>query len=268
MTTNLWPDVVRSEPRRSVHTSDTRYARHANPAWSVEQAAYSALGVVGEMFITVGVGLLAFLVWQLWWTDIEANHAQSQILRDLYADAPVPAPGPAVPGQGPPPVIDEPGKAVTFASFEAPRWRGEPARPISQGTDPASVLNPLGIGHYDHTAMPGDIGNFAIAGHRTTYGKPFNRVEELKVGDALVIWTPQTWYVYTVTSTRIVSPKDGYVTNPVPDRSGADPTKRLITMTTCHPMFSAQQRYVVHGEFAYWAPTSSGTPQELLNVKG
>jgi len=113
-------------------------------------------------------------------------------------------------------------------------------------------------------AMPGDIGNFAVAGHRTTFGKPLNRVAELEIGDPLIVWTPDTWYVYRVTETLIVLPTQVEVIAPVPGRPGAVPTERMITLTTCHPMFSARERFIVHGVLDYWAPTSSGTPAEML----
>ncbi len=242
--------------------------RHGNPRRTADQAAYATLGVLGELLITLGLLLLAFLVWQLWWTDVEGNRAQAKIVEQLHADAPEPPLVPAAPGEGDPPVMPEPAHGVSFALFQAPRWAGEPARPISQGTDRPTVLDPLGIGHYEGSAMPGDVGNFAIAGHRTTYGKPFNRVAELQTGDPLVIWTPDTWYVYRVTSTQIVAPTQTEVVAAVPGQPGVAPTQRLITVTTCHPMYSAQQRYIVHGELDYWAPTSSGTPKELLDAGG
>ncbi|WP_028045913.1 class E sortase [Cellulomonas sp. URHE0023] len=238
-------------------------------------AVYSTVGVIGELLITVGVLLFAFLVWQLWWTDVVGNRAQAQIVAELPFE-PVPSPTPsggttapviAPPRHDAPPVMAEPPHATTFATIQVPRWDGEPERPISQGTDRATVLDDLGIGHYDGTAMPGDVGNFAIAGHRTTYAKPFNRIAELKEGDPLVIRTTDNiWYVYRVTSTQIVDPSDVQVIAPVPGEPGATPTERMITLTTCHPMFSARERYIVHGVLDYWAPTTDGIPAELISA--
>jgi len=231
---------------------------------------YGTLGVVGELLITAGVLLFAFLAWQLWWTDVEGNRAQAQVVRELERD-PVPSPtasatGPVVapPRRDEPPVMAEPPHATPFATIQVPRWNGEPERPISQGVDRATVLDVLGVGHYPGTAMPGGVGNFAIAGHRTTYAKPFNRIQELQVGDPLVIRTADTWYVYRVTSTEIVAPSNVGVIAPVPNDPGATPTERLITLTTCHPMFSARQRFIVHGSLDYWAPVADGTLAELL----
>lgn len=249
---------------------------------------YGVLGVVGELLITVGVLLLGFLVWQLWWTDVVANKAQEQIVQSLPwaqpgqlavvgdpampGGSPAPSSAPtspliAVPRHDAPPVDAEPGHAVTFATIQVPRWNGVPAKPVSEGTDKASVLDRLGAGHYVGTAMPGAVGNFAVAGHRTTYGKPFNRIAELQVGDPIVIRTQHTWYVYRVTSTEIVLPTNVAVIAPVPDQPGVQPTGRMITLTTCTPMYSASHRYIVHGELDYWASADDGSiPAELVGA--
>lgn len=246
------------------------------------RAVYGTIGVVGELMITLGVLLFGFLAWQLWWTDVEGNKVQAEIVRELPR-APVPTPtaaetptGPqiATPRHDEPPVMAEPEHAVTFATLQVPRWDGEPERPISEGVDKAGVLDKLGIGHYPGTAMPGGVGNFAIAGHRTTYAKPFNRIQELKTGDALVVRTAtgdggpgsDTWYVYRVTSAEIVLPHEVDVIAPVPGDPDATPTERFITLTTCHPMYSARERYIVHGVLDYWAPVSDGLPAELAEA--
>lgn len=114
--------------------------------------------------------------------------------------------------------------------------------------------------------MPGALGNFAISAHRTTYGKPFNRIAELKDGDYLIVQTKDAWFVYRMTSHEIVKPTDVRVIAPMPNEPGADPDNHYITLTTCHPMFSAAERYVVHGVLEYWSPTGDGVPAELLEV--
>ncbi|MBD7918719.1 class E sortase [Cellulomonas sp. Sa3CUA2] len=249
----------------------TRPPAHARTAGRSRASwvAYGVIGVIGELLITVGVLLLGFLVWQLWWTDVEGNAVQAEIVREMDFAPPPAAPageGPKVaePRRDEPPVMDEPEHAVSFAHLLVPRWAGEQERPISQGTDRPTVLDVLGIGHYEGTAMPGGIGNFALAGHRVTYGKPFNRIEELQVGDPLVVRTADTWYVYKVTGTEVVMPADVRVIAPAPNQPGVEPTERVITLTTCHPMFSARERYIVHGVLDYWAPVTDGTPAELL----
>ena len=261
----------------------TAHARGGRPV-TAARVAYGALGVVGELLITAGVLLLGFLVWQLWWTDVVADREQQSIVELLPWDNPVPSLDPGVgpdaltepdgqpvriaePRHDEPPVDAEPSHATTFATIQVPRWDGVPAKPISEGTDKSGVLDKLGVGHYEGTAMPGAVGNFAIAGHRTTYGKPFNRIAELQVGDPIVVRTEHTWYVYKVTAIEIVAPSTVAVVAPVPDNPGAKPTARMITLTTCHPMFSAKQRYVVHGELDYWASADDGSvPAELAGA--
>ncbi len=263
--------------------SHTAHARAPRPS-TAARVGFGALGVVGELLITFGVLLLGFLVWQLWWTDVVANREQAAVVQSLpWAQPSLPAvarpgasPSPgdpvaatkvAVARHDEPPVAAEPGHAVTFATIQVPRWSGTPAKPVSEGTDKATVLDRLGVGHYEGTAMPGAVGNFAVAGHRTTYGKPFNRIAEIQVGDAVVVRTQHTWYVYKVTSIEIVRPTQVEVIAPVPDKPGAKPTQRMITMTTCTPMYSASQRYVVHGVLDYWASADDGSvPAELLGA--
>lgn len=247
--------------------SPVRHAGTHRPA----AVAFSALGVLGELLITAGVLLLAFLAWQLWWTDVQGNHAQAAIVSDLdWGTVPHPSSSEDVgaltaePRRDDPPVLTAPAAATTFATLLVPRWGQDYERPISEGVDRATVLNPLGIGHYPTTAMPGDVGNFAVAAHRTTYGKPFTRIAEFEVGDALVVREKDTWYVYRVTSTEIVKPTDVSVIAPVPGQPGVTPTARTITLTSCHPMYSARQRYVVHGVLDYWAPANGPIPAELL----
>ena len=114
--------------------------------------------------------------------------------------------------------------------------------------------------------MPGALGNFAISAHRTTYGKPFNRIAELADGDYLIVQTKDAWFVYRVTGHEIVKPTAVKVIAPVPDNPGAAPDNHYITLTSCHPMYSAAKRFVVHGELVYWSPTGNGVPAELVEV--
>ncbi|HWS58734.1 MAG TPA: class E sortase [Actinotalea sp.] len=223
----------------------------------------TALGVLGEVLITLGVLLGLFLVWQLWWTDEVGARAQAAVVAELDWEPPTVAPSTAaLPRRDDAPVIAEPAFGTTFATLQVPRW--DPVeRPISQGTDKSQILDALGIGHYERTAMPGGIGNFAVAGHRTTYGKPLNRVEELVLGDPLVVRTQDTWYVYRVSATQVVDPRQIEVIAPVPGDPAAVATEATMTLTTCHPMFSARERFVVHAVLDYWMPVVDGSPVEL-----
>jgi sortase A len=107
---------------------------------------------------------------------------------------------------------------------------------IVQGTDTDSLRK--GPGHYPETSFPGMGGTVAIAGHRTTYGAPFNQIDKLKKGDAIVLDMPYGRFTYAVEFTRIVPPTEISITNRVP---GAE---RLV-LSACHPLYSASQRIVV-----------------------
>ena len=104
-----------------------------------------------------------------------------------------------------------------------------------------------GPGHYPSTADPGALGNLVISGHRTTYGAPFNRLDELHVGEPIVLETRDFFYTYLVTGTTVVQPTALGETDPVPNRPGAAPTQRILTLTTCNPKYSARTRLVVRG---------------------
>jgi len=236
---------------------------------SARRAAAAATGVLGELLITAGVVLGLFVVWQLWWTDVVAERAQVQIIEDLGWATPVPAPsevpddGIADPQPGDPPVVAAPGPSETFATMIVPRFGDGWERTVSEGVTRSGTLDELGIGWYPHSALPGELGNFAVAGHRVTFGKPFNQIAELVEGDLIVVRTPEVWYVYRVTEHLVVLPQQVEVVAPVPGEIGAEPTQRYITLTSCHPMFSLRERYVVHGVMEYWAWTADGIPAEL-----
>jgi sortase A len=106
---------------------------------------------------------------------------------------------------------------------------------VVEGTDTASLRK--GPGHYPETAMPGDPGTAAIAGHRTTYGAPFRNIDELKPGNVITLDLPYGRFVYRVERVRIVDDQDLSVLEPVG-------YKRLL-LSACHPLYSAAQRVIV-----------------------
>jgi len=210
--------------------------------------AGAALGVVGELLITLGLLIGLYLVWQLWWTDVAAAQTHDAVVDELTWQ---PAPPPPTSEPAPPPALAEPEHGVAFATLTVPRWDPNHAMPISQGVT-RDVIDVLGVGHYPGTAMPGQVGNFALAAHRVTYGRLFHRVEELELGDELVVQTDGGWYVYRVTGFDVVLPAQTDVIAPVPGDPAAIPDRSTITLTTCHPMWSARERFIVHGELERW----------------
>lgn len=268
------------------------------------------IGVLGELMITLGALVALFLVWHLWWTDVEARgeheaaitaleaqwQAQSpaseagatgadtgsQTGADATADAGsggasgVGADGAsgsgaaapiAPPQQGDPPLVPVAPENTVWAILHVPAF-DEPVTPVGEGVTREGVLNVLGAGHDPGTAMPGQVGNFALAGHRTTYGRPFHDIARLQAGDPIVLETADAFYVYTVTDHEIVTPDRVDVVAPVPGHPGQQPTERLITLTACHPMYSAAERYVVHGTLSSWTRKADGVPAELAGDGG
>lgn len=107
---------------------------------------------------------------------------------------------------------------------------------VVEGTTPSALR--AGAGHYPQTPLPCEGGNVSIAGHRTTYGRPFGNVDQLKPGDTIELTTPIGGCVYQVAKAPfVVAPTDMSVIDPTGERS--------LTLTTCHPKGSAAQRLIV-----------------------
>jgi sortase A len=125
---------------------------------------------------------------------------------------------------------------------------------VVQGTSPSALR--AGAGHYVGSPLPGESGNVAIAGHRTTYGRPFNRLDELEPGDEAVLDTPIATYIY-----RVVAPFDGHANPWVVRPSDVSVLDRTagheLTFTTCNPKGSAAQRLVLRLELTATRPQAS-----------
>ena len=102
-----------------------------------------------------------------------------------------------------------------------------------------------GPGHFPGTALPGKVGNFAVAGHRATHGEPFAYLDKLEVGDPVVVETVDGWLVYDVTWVRILSPSATEVLAPVAGHPGEKASQRTMTLVTCNPRWSSTERLVV-----------------------
>ncbi len=109
--------------------------------------------------------------------------------------------------------------------------------------------------------MPGQVGNFSVAGHRTR--AIFWRLDEVHTGDSVVAETKDAWYVYRVSSTEIVKPTAVEVVAPVPGKPSAKPTVAMLTLTTCNPKFDNYQRLIVHAKLVRKQDRSAGQPAEL-----
>lgn len=266
-----------------------------------------AVQIFGELLITTGVVLLLFVAWQLWWTNIEANSTQQDAVDSLIQEFEAADPGiTAVPVTGntagaedgaadqgtdqnpesdtettedtttveynphDPPVATAPAYGQAYGVVYIPKLGTNYARPLAEGTG-SDVLDTLGLGRYPDTQMPGQIGNFALAGHRQTNGAVLDHIDLLESGDNIYVRTAQGYYTYRVYQSKIVLPHEVEVIAPNPD----DPTasvdaaeRRLLTLTSCHPRYGDTERYIVHAEFVEWQPNAAGAPEEIAHIAG
>ncbi len=232
------------------------------------------LGGLGRVLLGAGVLVLLFVAYQLWGTALHEARAQDD-LRSEFAAAleaatvaprdPSPAPDPPVGSASAPtasstsapsttpvaPVATPPDPEATAPSptavaFLADLDEGDPVARIeipAVGVDKV-VVSGVGVeelkagpGHYPNTPLPGQAGNAAIAGHRTTYGAPFAPLDELRPGDGITVTTVQGRFAYRVRETTVVSPDAVEILDPTDDDR--------LTLTTCHPRFTARERLVV-----------------------
>ena len=230
---------------------------------------------IGQLMITLGVIVGLFVVYEVYVTNYFSHQAQEKVqhaLRQQWVqdvqhgrgDPLLPLPGNSAPS-----VPD--GNGIAFLYI--PRLGSDYGWAIVEGTSASDLEK--GPGHYTWTQLPGQKGNFAVAGHRVGKGEPFLNLDHLQFGDAVIVQTESEWLAYRVMGApgdveapdpqyhdvpgrEIVDPSDGAVADPVPDHPGMHPTKAVLTMTTCNPKFTAQNRMVVHAILARSVPALPG----------
>jgi sortase A len=205
------------------------------------------LGAVGRTCIAVGVLILLFVAYQLWGTGIREAQAQDRLEEDFEValsevDPSTTSTTTTAPGQVAPPStaapIDAPADGQPVAHLRIPAIGVD--KIVVSGVSLQNLKD--GPGHYPETPLPGQEGNAAIAGHRTTYGAPFNRIDELEAGDEMTVETIQGSFRYLVREQLIVAPTQVEVL--------ADKGDDRLTLTACHPKYSARERIVVVAELA------------------
>ncbi|MGB3909720.1 MAG: class E sortase [Pseudolysinimonas sp.] len=235
----------------------------------------SVVGVLGELLITAGVLVLAFLGYQVWLGDVivggQLNGEAIELAEEWsagYEEVPPVEVGDPVVSEDPP-IAAAPADTERFATLIIPRFGGTYYRPIAEGVGTAAVLNKGNIGHYPTTQLPGEPGNFALAAHRSSGGGNFRDVHQLQVGDHIYVETIDGWYQYTFRNLEYVRPSGVGVLNPVPQAEGIGAAERFITLTTCNPFFSTAERIIAYGVYDQFYPRSGGVPAEIAsNVTG
>ncbi|MCZ2846491.1 class E sortase [Modestobacter sp. VKM Ac-2978] len=260
----LWDESSFDEPEWDEPEWDEPAAESParEPVWRVLTRGF------GELMVTAGLVLLLFVVYEVYVTDLLNDRRQDQLteeIRDVWADTPT---------SGPPPVLVEPAAGEPIAVLRIPRLGEDYQQVVLQGTEEAQLAQ--GPGHYAGTAMPGQPGNVALAGHRVGKGSPFLDLDQLRPGDPIVVETAQSWFVYRVLGDpatgdattdpsgipgqHIVTPADIDVIAPTPGAAGAPPSGEYLTLTTCHPKYSARQRLIVHARLDGAAVSKAEAP--------
>ncbi|WP_425280214.1 class E sortase, partial [Micromonospora orduensis] len=248
--------VVQLRPHQTGEGYKSVYSELTRP--SIASRLRTGIRISGEVLITFGLVVLLFAGYEVWGksaiVDAHQNDLSSQ-LAEAWAptDSPTVAPSAAAPSAKPsPPVHGKPIAGLYIPKLDK-NWV------VVEGVTQADIR--YAPGHYPTSAMPGQIGNFSVAGHRNR--ATFWRLDELDDGDAIVVEGKTDWYVYRVSQTRIVRPTQVEVVAPVPGEPDKKPTKRMLTLTTCNPKFDNYQRLIIHAELDRTQPKSAGRPAEL-----
>jgi sortase A len=223
-----------------------------------------AVRAIGWLCIAAGVLVGLYLVYALYWTGLATSRAQESLLQSFELevgtlqpltagdDIAAGAVSPADPAS--PLAVD--GEAIAAMEFFRPGDGGPvvldaPVMVVEGVTEQVLTTGP---GRYPGTAQPGEDGNFAVAGHRTTHGAPFWNLDQLQDGDEIHVTDRNgTRWVYAFAETRIVPPSDVSVLAPDPLDTGA-PT---LTLTTCHPRWSQTERMIVFAELIGSQPATA-----------
>jgi LPXTG-site transpeptidase (sortase) family protein len=245
----------------SVHSALTRT--------TVGTIVRTSLRGAGEVLITLGVVVLLLAAYEVWGkAAVIADHQDdlNQQLEELWAgsfDAP-PTVAPE-PSESDEPEVAQPlappGGAAIARLYIPKLWKHWV---VVEGVDPEDI--DWAPGHYPETAGPGEVGNFAVAGHRNW--ATFWDLDRVLTGDMIVVETRDNWYVYRVYRNHIVLPNAVEVVAPVPGEPGAAPERAVLTLTTCNPKWDNYERLIVHAELVDQQPRSAGRPGVLGGLGG
>ncbi len=191
----------------------------------------------GKALICVGILLFLFVAYELWGTGFAERRGQKALAESFNRHVAPLTPLPTLPGADastaptttlPPIDLGDGVALIEIPKIDVKKFVGE-------GVGVEDLKN--GPGHYPGTPLPGEKGNAAIAGHRTTYGAPFYDLQELDAGDPIFVTTAAGRFEYDVIDQKSVSPDSVYVLDPTPDDR--------LTLTTCNPRFSAAERLII-----------------------
>lgn len=230
------------------------------------------VGFLAETIMFVGVTLGLFMVWETWFTDVLVRADQEQAIEDIRQqfDAP-PTQVASVDLErrdDPPPYAGGQEIADLMGTMYFPTLDDTP-RALVNGSD-ISLLDKGFLGRYETTALPGEIGNFGLSGHRRTYGATLLGVTDLEAGDPIVVELENHYLVYNVVSFEIVTPDRSDVLDPIPAALADRGEGRYMTITTCSTVdggsYGSSHRYIVYSELDHWVDKADGYPEALEGI--
>ncbi|MGO4957255.1 class E sortase [Luteococcus sp. Sow4_B9] len=202
----------------------------------------SPVSVIGLVLLLVGLGILGWAGWQFYGTNFTSRKAADQAATELKQDWRANSSTGKGSSAEEPSTI--PGEAI--ALMRIPAFGADYEWPIRVGTDDGTLAK--GIGWYEDTAQPGEVGNFAVAGHRVTHGEPFRRLLELEKGSVVEVETRDAIFTYQLDNApseiTVADVDGGWVLDPVPGKPTETPTKEILTLTTCQDLFHSPDRSV------------------------
>lgn len=249
--------VVQLRPHQTGEGYKSVYSELTRPSlWS---RVRTGLRFSGELLITFGLVVLLFAGYEIWGKSAIVDAHQGELSEQLaQAWAPEPVTDPTVSASASPSAKPKPAvQGTPIAGLYIPKFDKEWI--VVEGVGQQDIR--YAPGHYPDSAMPGQVGNFSVAGHRNR--ATFWRLDELREGDPILVEGRNEWYVYQVTESLIVKPTQVEVVAPVPGRPGEKPTKRMLTLTTCNPKFDNYERLIIHAELTRTQPKAEGRPAEL-----
>ncbi|MDQ4131666.1 MAG: class E sortase [Actinomycetota bacterium] len=186
---------------------------------------------IGKTFIGAGMLIFLFVAYQLWGTGVAESRSQRSLEKSFnqsVGTGTTPSTASQTPVTTSPPELGDAVALISIPKIDVEKY-------VVEGVGVEDLKE--GPGHYPDTPMPGEPGNAAIAGHRTTYGAPFYSLDKLTAGDSILVTTHAGRFQYDVQELKIVGPNDAFVLDPTDDNR--------LTLTTCNPRYSAAQRLIV-----------------------
>ena len=210
--------------------------------------------LIGELAVLAGMVISLHAVYQIGITNFQSDQKALEVSERLIAEFSKDSKA----SVAEPLTVSEKVEHGGFALLYIPALKEDVwGLPILEDVTEGSLA--MGAGHYSETAMPGDVGNFAIAAHRATYGEPFAYFERLTAGDKVIVQTAKGFYTYQLFADQKIQTTEVWVISEQPAGVVTTP-KAIITLTTCDPRWNSTQRWARWGELIEFSATA---PKEL-----